>query len=183
MRTRDLVHVALFAALTAVLGLAPPFPIPAIGVPITAQSMGVMLAGAALGSRRGGLALLLFLALVALGMPVLAGGNGGIGTFLTPAAGFLVSWPLSAFVVGAATERFAGKAEARLIPTLLACLIGGVGVMYLIGVPWITMRTGVPIWTAAAGSALFIPGDVVKALIAATVTTNLVRAGVIRRVV
>jgi len=178
MRTRDLVHVALFAALTATLGLVPPFPIPAIGVPITAQSMGAMLAGSVLGARRGGLSLLLFLALVAVGMPVLAGGNGGVGAFLTPAAGFLVAWPLSAFVVGALTRRLAG-AGSRFIPLLIANLAGGIGVMYAIGIPWITMRTGVPLGAAAAGSALFIPGDVVKAVLAAGVATNLRRARVI----
>jgi len=178
MRTRDLVHIALFAALTAALGLVPPFPIPAIGVPITAQSMGVMLAGSVLGARRGGLALLLFLGLVAIGMPVLAGGNGGIGAFLTPASGFLLAWPLSAFAVGALARRSAGS-QPRFLPVFIANLAGGIGVMYAIGVPWITMRTGVPLSAAAAGSALFIPGDVVKAVLAAGVATNLRRARVI----
>ena len=69
MATRDLTHIALFAAVTAALGLLPPLMLPLLGVPITAQSMGPMLAGAVLGARRGGLAMALFILLVALGFP------------------------------------------------------------------------------------------------------------------
>ena len=84
MKTRDLVYVALFAAIVAVLGLLPPVPVPGIPVPITAETLGVMLAGSVLGGRRGGLALLVFLAVVAVGAPVLSGGRGGIGVFYGP---------------------------------------------------------------------------------------------------
>ncbi|MEL6321465.1 MAG: biotin transporter BioY, partial [Cyanobacteria bacterium J06626_14] len=75
MTTRDLVYIAVFAALVAALGLIPPIPLPFIPVPITAQSLGVMLAGAILGARRGACALLLFLVLVAIGFPLLSGGR------------------------------------------------------------------------------------------------------------
>ena len=81
MKTKDLAYIALFAAITAVLGLLPAIPVPAVPVPITAQTLGVMLAGAVLGARRGFLALLLFLVLVAVGLPVLAGGRGGLAVF------------------------------------------------------------------------------------------------------
>lgn len=174
-KTRDLVQIALFAALTAVLGLMPPLPVPAIGVPITLQSMGPMLAGAVLGARRGGLSLLLFLALVALGLPLLASGNGGIGAFMTPAAGFLLAWPLSALVTGALAGRFA-SVRPRFLPLLGATVAGGIVVMYLIGIPWITLTAGVPLTAAATGSALFIPGDLAKAVVAALVALNLRRA-------
>ena len=69
LTTRDIVMIALFAALTAALGLFPPITLPiAGGVPITAQSMGCMLAGALAGAKRGGLALALFALLVAIGL-------------------------------------------------------------------------------------------------------------------
>ena len=74
---RNMTRIALFAALIAALGLIPSLTL-AFGVPITAQSMGVMLAGAILGAKRGALAVLLFMALVALGLPLLAGGRGGL---------------------------------------------------------------------------------------------------------
>ena len=67
MATKDIVLIALFAALVAALGVVPNITLPmAGGVPITAQSMGVMLAGALLGAKRGGLAIVLFLVLVAV---------------------------------------------------------------------------------------------------------------------
>src|SRR4051812_50079608 len=98
LTTRDMVHIALFAAIMAALGLLPPIPVGFIPVPITAQSMGVMLAGSILGAKRGGLAILLFLALVAVGLPLLAGGRGGLGGFFGPPAGVLIFWAVRALV-------------------------------------------------------------------------------------
>ena len=72
MKTRDLVHVALFAAILAALGLMPPLLLPFIPVPITAQTLGVMLAGSILGARKAFLSLVLFHVLVAAGLPLLA---------------------------------------------------------------------------------------------------------------
>ncbi|MCE2738683.1 MAG: biotin transporter BioY, partial [Rhodobacter sp.] len=66
---RSLTHIALFAALIAVLGLVPQITL-AVGVPITAQSLGIMLCGTVLGARRGALAVVLFLVLVAAGLPL-----------------------------------------------------------------------------------------------------------------
>ncbi|WP_442757522.1 biotin transporter BioY, partial [Pseudomonas sp. PM2] len=84
-RERTLVQIALYAAIIAVLGLMPKFDIPlAGGVPITAQSMGIMLAGVMLGAWRGAAAVTLFLLVVALGAPLLAGGRGGLGVFFGP---------------------------------------------------------------------------------------------------
>ena len=79
--SRDLALIATFTGVVAALGLVPalaPFGIP---VPITAQSLGVMLAGAVIGARRGFLSLALFLVLVAVGLPLLSGGRGGLGVF------------------------------------------------------------------------------------------------------
>lgn len=84
MSTRDIVYIALFAAITAALGLFPAFSLPVIAVPITAQTLGPMLAGAIAGAKRGALALVLFVVLVAIGLPLLAGGRGGLGIFFGP---------------------------------------------------------------------------------------------------
>ena len=71
---RNIAYIALFAALITVLGLVPRIEL-AAGVPITAQSLGIMLCGTVLGARRGALAVLLFLALLAVGLPLLSGGR------------------------------------------------------------------------------------------------------------
>jgi biotin transport system substrate-specific component len=174
VKTRDLAYVALFAALTAVLGLLPAVPVPAVPVPITAQTLGVMLAGAVLGARRGFLALLLFLLVVAIGLPVLAGGRGGLSVFAGPSAGFLYSWPVAALVTGLLTEALWRR--FNLAWALVATLVGGIGVVYAIGIPFISVFSDTPLPVAFTGSLVFVPGDVVKAVVAAVVAVAVRRA-------
>ncbi|MGB3613241.1 MAG: biotin transporter BioY, partial [Elainellaceae cyanobacterium] len=174
MTNRDIVYVALFAALVAVLGLIPPIPLPVIPVPITAQSLGVMLAGSLLGMRRGGLALLVFLGLVAVGLPLLAGGRGGLGVFLGPSGGFVLAFPLAAAVIGGLTQRLWRRLNAPLAFAINA--VGGIGVLYAIGVPWLAIATDLSLRQAAQTSMAFIPGDLVKAAIAALAVVAVKRA-------
>lgn len=174
MTTKDIAYVALFAALTAALALFPPITIPAINVPVTAQTLGVMLAGSILGARRGGLSMLLFLGLVAAGLPVLAGGRGGLSVFAGPTAGFLVAWPLAAFVVGALVERVWRR--LTVVTAFLANLVGGIAVIYALGIAWLVAGFGVDPVAATTGSAAFIPGDLIKAGVAAAVAVTVKRA-------
>lgn len=173
MKTRDLAYIALFAAITAVLGLVPAV---SVGpVPITAQTLGVMLAGAILGARRGFLALLLFLVLVAIGLPVLASGAGGLSVFATPSAGYLISWPIAAGVVGLLTERFWNRYNVAW--GALANVVGGIVVIYAIGVPVLAFVSALP-WGEALwfGAAVFIPGDLIKAVVAAAIAVGVRRS-------
>lgn len=169
---RNIALIALFAALTAGLGLIPKFTL-AFGVPITAQTMGVMLCGTVLGARRGALAVLLFLALVALGLPLLAGGRGGLGVFATPSAGFLVGWPVAAFVTGLIVERWRGS--LTLVATS-ASIIGGILVMYIFGIAGMAYMLGKTLPEATLLVTAFIPGDVIKAILAGLITSSLARA-------
>jgi biotin transport system substrate-specific component len=163
IETRDLVRISLFAAIIASLGLLPRFDLPvAGGVPITAQSMGIMLAGVVLGARQGALAVLLFLFVVALGAPFLAGGRGGLGPFFGPGGGFIIGFVPAAFVCGLMMERL--SRPPVLVAAMLASVIGGIGVMYLFGVPWLAWKTGITLMKAAIASTVFIPGDLLKAV-------------------
>lgn len=165
MSVRDVVLVALFAAIMAVLGLAPKIEVGFIPVPITAQLLGAMLAGSILGALRGAAAMALFLLLVAAGLPVLAGGRGGLGVLAGPSGGFLVGYAVAAFVIGALTERFwRGLTFTKL---LAINIFGGIIVLYAIGILGISLLAGVPLKTAAYGSMIFVPGDIVKAVLAA----------------
>jgi len=172
--TRDIVLIALFAAIMAVLGVFPPITLPLIGVPITAQSLGVMLAGGILGARRGALAMVLFLVLVAVGLPLLSGGRGGFAVFLGPSGGFLVGWIVAAFVVGLTIERL----WTRLghVNAFIACVFGGIIVLYAIGIPWIAFAAEISIVQAFVGSMPFIPGDLIKAVIASAVIVTVARS-------
>lgn len=164
---RDAALIAVFAGLIAALGAVPAFQPPGFSVPITAQSLGVILAGAVLGGRRGFAAVALFLALVAVGLPLLAGGKGGLGVFFGPTAGFLLIWPVSAFVVGWLTER--GGAPYRLPWGVVANVIGGIVVMYAGGIAGIAAVTGISVTAAAVSTWIFVPGDLVKVVVAALV--------------
>lgn len=164
---RDAALIAVFAGFVAALGVVPAFQPPGFSVPITAQSLGVMLAGAILGGRRGFAALALFLALVAIGLPLLAGGRGGLGVFASPSAGFLLAWPVAAFVVGWLTER--GGAPYRLSWGVVANVVGGIIVLYAAGIAGIAAIAGISVWAATLSTWIFIPGDLVKAVLAALV--------------
>lgn len=168
-RARALALVALFAALTVALG-AVYIPLPFSPVPITGQTLGVMLAGGVLGARLGCLSQLLFLAMVALGLPVLAGGRGGLGVLVGPSGGYLVAWPLAALVIGWLAERLpSGRA---LLPLLMGSMVvGGIAVIYVPGVLWLSVLTGRSLAEAAyAGALVFLPGDLVKVVAAALAT-------------
>lgn len=118
MSTRDLVLTALFAAIIVALGLLPPISLGFIPVPITAQSLGVMMAGVVLGARRGAIAVLIVLVLVAIGLPVLSGGRGGLAIFASPTAGFLIGWIFAAFVTGYLSERLVNHQQSGLVQTV-----------------------------------------------------------------
>ena len=165
--SRDLALVAVFVGVMAALGLVPALYPFGTAVPITAQSMGVMLVGAVLGSRRAGLTLLVFLALVAMGLPLLAGGVGGLGAFATPRAGFLVGFPIAAYVVGWISER--GGPTYKLHWGVVANVVGGIVVLYLFGIAGIALVARISVEAAVVSTWVFIPGDVIKAVLAALV--------------
>lgn len=167
LAARDLALIATFAGLMAALGLVPavsPFGIP---VPVTAQSMGAMLAGAILGARRGAASMVLFLALVAVGLPLLAGGRGGLGVFAGPSVGYLVGFVVGAWVVGRITE--IGGAPYRLVWGIPANVLGGIVVVYLLGIPGTAWRADISLQAATVAAGWFVVGDAAKAVIAAFV--------------
>ncbi|KAA9154337.1 biotin transporter BioY [Amycolatopsis acidicola] len=161
----------VFAAFIAVLGLFPGLYLGGSGVPIVVQNIGPMLAGAILGARRGTASVVLLLALTAIGLPLLSGGRGGIGPFIGPSGGFLYGWILSAFVTGLIVGRLR---KPNLAWLLLACLAGVVA-DYVIGIPYLGFYTG-HMGTAFVQSMVFVPGDLVKVVIAALVASVVHRA-------
>ncbi len=164
---RNTVLMALFAAIMAVLGAFPNIPVPGIPAPITAQSLGVMLAGGILGARYGALSLILFLILVAAGLPLLSGARGGFAVFFGATAGFLFGWVIAAFVIGLLIEKFWNR--LNYFSAFLACIIGGIIILYAIGIPWVAYAAKIPLGKAFWGSVAYIPGDLIKAAIASVV--------------
>lgn len=171
---RNLSMIALFAALIAVLTLVPQVHLP-FGVPITAQGLGIMLCGTVLGAKRGALAVLLYLAVAAMGLPILAGGRGGLAPFVGPSAGFLIGFPVAAFVIGWIVERWrAGIGTVSFI----ASVFGAIPVLYALGITGLVMfaTTETSFATATAAMVVFLPGDILKAVLAAAITRSIARA-------
>jgi biotin transport system substrate-specific component len=171
---RDLALVASFAALIAALGLAPGLYLFGSSVPITLQTLGVMLAGSLLGWRRGGAAVGLFLLLAAAGLPILSGGRGGLAVFQGPSGGYLAGFFVGAVVTGWLVERMWPRYPVWW--GFSANVVGGIAVVYAIGVPVLIWRTGLhldkALWT---GAAIFLPGDFSKAIVATIVAAGVHR--------
>jgi biotin transport system substrate-specific component len=169
LSSRDLALVASFAALIAVLGLPGSISLFGNAVPITLQTLGVMLAGSILGWKRGALSVVVLLALVAAGLPLLAGGRGGLAVFFGPTAGYLIGWVFGAALIGWLVQR-----RLPAYPLWwggLANVLGGIGVVYLIGIPVLAAVTSTSLWVAATSSLLFLPGDAIKVVIATAVAS------------
>lgn len=167
----DLARTVVFAAFIAVLGIFPGIHLGGSGVPVVLQNAGPLLAGCILGARRGGAAVALFLALTAIGLPLLPGGRGGIAPFLGPSGGFLFGYLAAGVVAGLIATTLRGPR----LPVLLAAALGGLLADYAIGIPWLGVYTGdVP--AAAVQSLVFVPGDAVKIVATATIAAVAHRA-------
>jgi biotin transport system substrate-specific component len=169
-----LAQIAVFVGVIAALGLVPGIVIPGVAVPITLQTLGVMLAGSVLGLWRGTAAVLVFLLLVALGLPLLAGGRGGLAVFFTPSAGFLIGFPFAAFVIGWLTERF--DAAVSLGKLIAINVLGGIVVLYAFGIVGLSVIGQLSLAGATVISAVFLPGDLAKAVVAALVARGVHQA-------
>jgi biotin transport system substrate-specific component len=174
-RPLSLPHIALFAALIAAMGLIPKLDLP-FGVPITLQTLGVMLAGCLLGARQGFFAVALLLLMVALGLPLLAGGRGGLGVFVAPSAGFLLGWPVGAAAAGVAMQRLSHLTGPALLAAAFgSAVLGGVVVVYAFGIAGLMLIAKLTPLQAALASTAFIPGDLIKCAICAFVVQTVFR--------
>lgn len=172
---RDVAHVAVFAALIAALGLPGSITVGELPVPITLQTLGVMLAGAVLGARKGFAAVLLFCVLAAAGLPLLSGGRGGMSWFtVSPSAGYFYGWLAGVAVIGYLTARILPRYP--FLAALGVTVFGGIVVIYAFGVPYTALRAGVPVWVAALDATKFLPGDLIKATATVLVARQVHRA-------
>lgn len=168
---RDIARVAVFAAVIVVLGLVGAIPVPGL-VPITAQTLGVMLAGTVLGWKRGAAAVLVVLLLVAIGLPVLSGGRGGLGVFVGPSVGYLLGWLPGVIVAGL----IAHSGRITWWRVGLGAFVGGVLVVYALGVPLQALVADLAVSAAAISSVAFLPGDLIKVVLTTVLTLLLFRA-------
>lgn len=160
------IAVVGFAALTAVAAQIA-IPLPFTPVPITAQTLVVLLSGAALGSRAGASSQLLYVFAGALGAPIYAEGVGGWEAATGATAGYLVGFVVAAYVVGLLAER---KLDRNFASSLPAFLLGSV-IIYTLGISWLMTTLEVDLARALElGFVPFVVGDGVKLLLAAGLT-------------
>jgi len=161
-RTRDLVLVALASLATGLLAQAE-VRLPFTPVPVTLQPLAVFLVGAALGSRRGALAMLAYLVEGAAGLPFFAGGAAGLHHLAGPSGGYLIGFVPAAFVIGLCAERGWDRTPVRAF----AAMFLGSLVLFACGLAQLSFFVGGS-RVLALGLYPFVIGDVLKLAVAAT---------------
>ena len=157
-------QVGLVIGFSLLTALAAQVVIPIGPIPITGQTFAVLLTGALLGSRLGAMAMIAYLVEGASGLPFFFGGSGGILHLLGPTGGYLVAFPAAAFITGAFAEHGWDK---RFLTAIAAMTIGSV-LIILSGWAWFSLSTHTPAAVAFVNSvAKFIPGEIIKVLLAA----------------
>jgi biotin transport system substrate-specific component len=159
---RDIVLILAFSWFVALCAQVR-VPLPFTPVPITGQTFGVLIAGAALGGARGGISIAAYLGQGALGLPFFAGGSSGFAILIGPTGGYLVGFVMAAVVVGWLAERGWDRRHVAA-----AMLIGNI-VLYLPGLLWLArfIPADGNVWTA--GLIPFIPGDLTKLYLASII--------------
>lgn len=160
-----LIGIILFTALTA-LAARVTIPLPFTPVPITLQVMAVLLAGLVLGPRAGAASQIVYLALIAAGLPLDANAL-GLAALTGPTAGYLIGFVPAAFLVGWLAEKLPATRASRFLAAS-----AGVGIIYAAGIAWLTPAVGSLRSAWMLGVAPFILIDLGKALVAAAVAES-----------
>lgn len=182
---RSLILTGLFAAITAVFSLIA-IPTPFSPVPITLQLLAVFLSGIILGSKYGSLSQIVYLLVGAVGFPVFAGFHGGFGALFGPTGGFLISFPIIAFLIGLIIEKNKNASDLAmrfLVMPLLLLL--GLLICYSLGSIWLSFVLKISLVKAIyIGVLPFIALDIVKAIflsvIGYQIRISLIKAKLIR---
>ena len=163
---RRLLGIALGALLVSAAAQVA-VPVPFSPVPMTLQPLAVLVVGGLLGATGGLAALVTYLALGSMGLPVFAGGSAGAWHLIGPTGGYLLAFPVAAGVVGALTGRSTG-----VLRVLLACALGMV-VIHVGGVAQLALLGGDPALALRVGFVPFLTGDLLKVGLAAAVILGL----------
>ncbi|ADG41126.1 MULTISPECIES: biotin transporter BioY [Leuconostoc] len=173
MKTKKLTFTVAIIAILIVMAYVPVIPIGV--VPITIQNIGIMLAGAILGWRHGFLAIIAWLLLAMLGLPVLTGGSGGLPHFFGATAGYLWAYPFAALLIGLGMSMLDKFNATNFVTILLTILLFGVIFIDVSGAVGLNIVTHMPLSKALFMQLAFIPGDAIKAVLATIITLTLRR--------
>ncbi|WP_457962376.1 biotin transporter BioY [Arthrobacter sp. D1-29] len=173
----DLGLIAVFAALVAASAMIPGIAANVFGVPITFQTLAVMLTGLMLGPGRGFAAVGLYTVLGLAGLPIFSQGRSGLGILAGPSAGYIIAFPIAAAVVGwLATVVIRRTSRARALWFFAAATVTSIVVVHTLGIAGIALNTKATLGEAFLADLIFYPGDVVKNILAAAIAVALHRA-------
>ncbi|NPD13275.1 biotin transporter BioY [Enterococcus sp. MMGLQ5-2] len=156
----------MIVAIIVLLGLFPPITLGFVPVPIVLQNLGILLAGVLLGKKDGPIAVFSFFILVAVGLPFLAGGRGGIAVFYSVSAGFLLGYLVAAFIIGLLIEKL--HFDQKIVNALIATLVGVIVIDAIGGIYMGLYLNQSPV-IGLVSSAVYLPGDIIKAIVASFV--------------
>lgn len=163
---KKIVYASLFAALT---GAGAWISIPLLIVPITLQTLFVILAGGMLGAYYGALSMVVYILLGLVGLPVFSRGQSGVGVLIGPTGGYLVGFVVAAFIIGLLVSRVKRPGFAW---NLMAMSIGTIAI-YACGVAGLIIVTHMaPASAIVAGVLPFLPGDIAKVIVAAYISSK-----------
>lgn len=161
MKTKTMALIALMAAVTCILGPLS-LAIPISPVPISFTNLAVYFTVYVLGTKRGTISYLIYLLLGLVGLPVFSGFTGGVGKLFGPTGGYLIGFIFMALICGIFIEKWPTKLYLHF-----AGMVLGTAVCYLFGTAWLAFQANMGFYAAlAAGVIPFIPGDLVKIIIA-----------------
>ena len=160
---KNMCYVGLFTAVIAIMAqISIPMP---LGVPMTMQTFAITLAAIILGAKLSTISSLIYILLGAIGLPVLAGFSGGISKFVGPTGGFLISFPIMAFIIGYAVDHRSAFKGAFVVG-----LIAGTVVNYIVGIAMFCILTQSSVAVGFTACVLpFIPTAIIKAILAALI--------------
>lgn len=157
--------IAFTALLAAVICAVSPWTIPLGPIPLSLASLGVYLAACVLDCKHGVAAVVAYVVIGGVGLPVFSGARGGFGALVGPTGGYIIGYIVLALAEGLIIDFFAKEKRIRLYPV---AMVAGTALLYALGTGWYMAQTGVELLPALAVCVLpFLAGDAVK-IVAAT---------------
>lgn len=168
MTLRESMLSAMFVAIICVLTYIS-IPLPFSPVPITGQTLGIMLVGMILSTNASFVTLLVYILIGAIGLPVFSGASGGLGVLFGPTGGYIFG-----FLIGAVIISYIAGKSTDIKKLIIAGFVGGILVVDLIGMTWLGFSTGMGLKKAFfVGVLPFLIGDGIKLVLSALIASKL----------